>query len=165
MSSLSSNSIARCRLFSLISVQVGKACFDIRSPRETAAPISRSRRSGLRKTRPFLKTGFLGHVRGAVRPPGSARTDQVLEDLDSVSVYRQVRFITAPSMTTPTVTYFRSATSNLRASATIVVFLRRPDAPQLLRKIERLAPPVQPDSGPPAPTCLCERFPTSSAGF
>jgi hypothetical protein len=35
----------------------------IRSPRETAAPISRLRRSGLRKTRPFLKTGFLGHVR------------------------------------------------------------------------------------------------------
>jgi transposase InsO family protein len=30
----------------------------IRSPRETAAPISRLRRSGLRKTRPFLKTGF-----------------------------------------------------------------------------------------------------------
>ena len=45
----------------------------IRSPRETAAPISRLRRSGLRKTRPFLKTGFLGHVRMRfvhLDPPG-----------------------------------------------------------------------------------------------
>src|SRR5580704_1345377 len=45
----------------------------IRSPRETAAPISRLRRSGLRKTRPFLKTGFLGHVRMRfvhLGPPG-----------------------------------------------------------------------------------------------
>src|SRR6476660_7080009 len=45
----------------------------IRSTRETAAPISRLRRSGLRKTRPFLKTGFLGHVRMRfvhLDPPG-----------------------------------------------------------------------------------------------
>ena len=45
----------------------------IRSPRETAAPISRLRRSGLRKTRPFLKTGFLGQVRVRfvyLDPPG-----------------------------------------------------------------------------------------------
>src|SRR6266480_3732384 len=45
----------------------------IRSPRETAAPISRLRRSGLRKTRPFFKTGFLGHVRMRfvnLDPPG-----------------------------------------------------------------------------------------------
>ena len=38
----------------------------------------------------------------------------------------QAAFITAPSMTTPAVTYFQSATRSLRASATIVVFLRRP---------------------------------------
>ena len=44
--------------------------------------------------------------------------DQVLEDSnDSVSVYRQAAFITAPSMTTPAVTYFQSATSSFRASA------------------------------------------------
>jgi hypothetical protein len=35
-------------------------------------------------------------------------------------------FITAPSMTTPKVTYFQSATRSLRASATMVVFLKRP---------------------------------------
>ena len=40
--------------------------------------------------------------------------------------YRQAVFITAPSMTTPAVTYFQSATSSFRASATIVVLRRRP---------------------------------------
>ncbi len=34
--------------------------------------------------------------------------------------------MTAPSITTPAVTYFHNATNNLRASATIIVFLRRP---------------------------------------
>ena len=43
-----------------------------------------------------------------------------------MSVYRLAAFITAPSMTTPAVTYFQSATSSFRASATMVVFLRRP---------------------------------------
>ena len=38
----------------------------------------------------------------------------------------QAAFITAPSMTTPEVTYFHSATSSLRARAVIVTFLRRP---------------------------------------
>jgi hypothetical protein len=45
----------------------------IRSPRIAAAPTSRLRRSGLRKTRPFLKTGFLGHARVRfvyLDPPG-----------------------------------------------------------------------------------------------
>ena len=45
---------------------------------------------------------------------------------DSVSIYRLAAFITAPSMMTPAVTYFQSATSSFRASATMVVFLRRP---------------------------------------
>jgi len=39
---------------------------------------------------------------------------------------RQAAFIKAPSMTMPAVTYFQSATSSLRASATMVVFLKRP---------------------------------------
>jgi hypothetical protein len=39
---------------------------------------------------------------------------------------RQAAFITAPSMTMPAVTYFQSATSSLRASATMVVCLKRP---------------------------------------
>ena len=41
-------------------------------------------------------------------------------------VYRQAAIITAPSMMTPAITYFHSATSSFRASATMVVFLRRP---------------------------------------
>src|SRR3979490_179657 len=66
----------------------------IRSPRETAAPISRLRRSGLRKTRPFLKTGFFRPCSDAVRPPGSARTDQVLEDLRIRSAFI-VRYVSS----------------------------------------------------------------------
>ncbi len=34
--------------------------------------------------------------------------------------------MTAPSMTTPALTYFHKATSSLRASATIIDFLKRP---------------------------------------
>jgi hypothetical protein len=39
---------------------------------------------------------------------------------------RQVDFITAPSITTPATAYFHRAMRSLRASATIVGFLRRP---------------------------------------
>jgi len=49
----------------------------IRSPRIAAAPTSRLRRSGLRKTRPFLKTGFLGHAKVRfvhLDPPGLIRS-------------------------------------------------------------------------------------------
>ena len=82
---------------------------------------------GLRKTGPFSRMRLFKPSLEAVRPPGSARTDQVLEDFeDSVCVYRQAAIITAPSMMTPAVTYFHSATSSFRASATMVVFLRRP---------------------------------------
>src|SRR5260221_8534810 len=63
----------------------------------------------------------------SVRPPGSARTDQGPGRLrNSVNEYRQAGFITAPSMTTPAVTYFHNATSSFRATATIVVLRRRP---------------------------------------
>src|SRR5271166_7185534 len=62
----------------------------------------------------------------AVRPPGSTRTDQVLEDwrMRSVPIIRLAR-VAAPSMTTPAVAYFQSATSSFRASATIVVLRSR----------------------------------------
>ena len=40
--------------------------------------------------------------------------------------YRQAGLIMAPSITTPALTYFQSATSSFRASATIVVLRRRP---------------------------------------
>src|SRR5690606_17818985 len=47
-----------------------------------------------------------------------------LENL--VCVYCQAVFNTAPSMTTPACTYFHRATNNLRASATLALFLARP---------------------------------------
>lgn len=45
---------------------------------------------------------------------------------DECKVSDQAAFITAPSITTPAVAYFHSAMRSLRASATIVGFLRRP---------------------------------------
>jgi hypothetical protein len=66
----------------------------------------------------------------SVRPPGSVRTDHVpritvLDDVED-GAYRQAGLIMAPSITTPALTYFQSATSSFRASATIVVLRRRP---------------------------------------
>ena len=46
-------------------------------------------------------------------------------------------FITAPSMATPNVTYFHSATSSLRAMATMVVFFPRPPSTRALNHNER----------------------------
>jgi hypothetical protein len=81
---------------------------------------------GLRRTRPFSKAaswamavcGSSTWIRQDRSSPGRIE--------ESVSVYRQDAFITAPSMTTPAVTYFHRATSSFRAKATMVVFLRRP---------------------------------------
>jgi hypothetical protein len=50
----------------------------IRSPFATAAPTSRLRRAGLRKTRTFLENGVSRPRPASVRPPGSVRTDYVL---------------------------------------------------------------------------------------
>jgi hypothetical protein len=69
-----------------------------------------------------LEYGFLGHAKVRfvhLDPPGLLKSWKIK---NSVSVY-QAAFMTAPSMTTPAVTYFQSATSSFRASATIVVFL------------------------------------------
>ena len=52
----------------------------IRSPFRTAAPTSRLRRAGLGRAKPFCGSAFKPWLT-SVRPPGSARTDQVLEDL------------------------------------------------------------------------------------
>jgi len=80
---------------------------------------------GLRRTKPFSSSAFMpGYT--AVRPPGSASTDQVLGIAGLGRLYRQVVFIAAPSITTPAVTYFQSATSSFRASATIAVLRWRP---------------------------------------
>jgi hypothetical protein len=53
----------------------------IRSPFETAAPTSRLRRAGAQEDETILIFGVSSHGDCSVRPPGSARTDQVLEDL------------------------------------------------------------------------------------
>jgi len=65
---------------------------------------------------------------GSVRPPGSARPVGGSGRVVTLFLVEtsQACFITAPSMTTPNVTYFHSATSSLRARATIVGFFRRP---------------------------------------
>ena len=96
------------------------------TPFATAAPTSRLRRAGLRKTRTILENGVSGH--GLLRfvdldPSGLIRSWGLRNWLRA---YRQAAFITMPSMTTPAVTYFQSATRSFRASATIVVLRRRP---------------------------------------
>ena len=98
----------------------------IRSPFATAAPTSRLRRAGLRKTRTILENGVSGHglLRFVDLDPSGLILSWGLRDW--LGAYRHAVFITAPSMTTPAVTYFQSATSSFRASATIVVLRRRP---------------------------------------
>jgi hypothetical protein len=62
----------------------------------------------------------------SVRPPGSPELIRSWRFANLFSAYRQATFITAPSMTTPAVTYFHSATKSLRARATMIVFFMRP---------------------------------------
>ena len=77
---------------------------------------------GHRKAGPVFRTalnansrfGSLTWIHGADRAPGRRKGSD------------QAAFITAPSITTPEVAYFHSAIRSLRASATIVGFLRRP---------------------------------------
>ena len=99
----------------------------IRSPFATAAPTSRLRRAGLRKTRTFLENGVSGHglLRFVHLDPSGLITSRGLR-MSGRRAYRQAGLIMAPSITTPALTYFQSATSSFRASATIVVLRRRP---------------------------------------
>lgn len=62
-----------------------------------------------------------------VRSPGSVRTDQALgvRNCFSQQVVFQAFFMTAPSITTPKLTYFQRATSSLRASARIIGVFKR----------------------------------------
>ena len=84
----------------------------IRSPLKAAAPTSRLRRAGAQAGETILKIGVSGHGFRRFVHPDPPETDQVLEDLRiRSSVCHQAAFITAPSMTTPAVTYFQSATS------------------------------------------------------
>ena len=97
----------------------------IRSPFDgcTKIPLAAHR---AQEDETILETGVLGH--GLLRfvyldPPGLIRSRKMTEFGKSV---RQAAVIAAPSITTPAVTYFQSATSSFRASATIVVLRRRP---------------------------------------
>ena len=69
-------------------------------------------------------TAFQATGSGSVRPPGSAETDRVsVGRFQSLPIAFQALFTNAvPSMTPPAVPSFHSATSSLRASATMVVF-------------------------------------------
>src|SRR3954468_11106322 len=99
----------------------------IRSLRGAAAPTSRLRRVRAQEDETILRIGCSRPWPGAVRPPGSAGTDQV--PLDSGKVGQQpaqAGLRTAPSIKTPAVAYFQSATSSLRARAMIIVLPRRP---------------------------------------
>ncbi len=100
----------------------------IRSSREATAPRFRLRRAGSRG-RGHSSLRRLKPCNPSVRPPGSSEADRASADglwlLHFVCGRRSLPrdqlavFITAPSMTTPWVTYFHKATSSLRASATI----------------------------------------------
>src|SRR5271166_4738743 len=93
---------------------------------ETAAPTSRLLRAGAQANETILPIGISGH--GLSRfihldPPELIRSWKIA---NLFSACRQATFITAPSMRTPAVTYFHSATRSLRASATMIVFFMRP---------------------------------------
>jgi hypothetical protein len=81
---------------------------------------------GLRRARPFSFSAFqaMGILGSSTRirqdRSGPGRFEKLL------SFRRQAAFITAPSMMTPAVTYFHSATSSFRANATIITFFMRP---------------------------------------
>ena len=102
----------------------------IRSSREATAPQFRLRRAGSRG-RDHSSLRRLKPCNLSVRPPGSSEADPasadglwlfgcVRQNLPLGSVPDQAAdFITAPSMTTPWLTYFHNATRSLRASATI----------------------------------------------
>ena len=61
-----------------------------------------------------------------VRSPGSAGADQAPEGWKGKSFCFQAAIVSAPSKTTPAVTYFQKAISSFRAKATISTFRTRP---------------------------------------
>src|SRR5580704_18571718 len=84
----------------------------IRSPFATAAPTSRLRRAGLRKTRTFLENGVSGHglLRFVHLDPSGLITSRGIRDwMRGRRGYRRASLITAPSITTLALAYFQSA--------------------------------------------------------
>jgi hypothetical protein len=98
----------------------------IRSPLETAAPTSRLRRAGAQANETILPIGISVHGLPRFVHPDPPELIRSWRFANLFSAYRQATFITAPSMTTPAVTYFHSATKSLRARATMIVFFMRP---------------------------------------
>ena len=101
----------------------------IRSPCITTEPQSRLRRARLRWARPICSAAvarLFRPCREPGRPPGSAETDQISVDGEEGCCYQRAVRIVAPSITTPAVAYFQSATRSLRASAVIIVLRNRP---------------------------------------
>ena len=96
----------------------------IRSPFATAAPTSRLRRAGLRKTRTILENGVSGHglLRFVDLDPSGLILSWGLRDWLGAHRHAVFVFITAPSMTTPAVTYFQSATSSFAQAATVAFY-------------------------------------------
>jgi len=101
----------------------------IRSSRRATAPGFRLRRAGSRG-RGHSSLRRLKPCNPSVRPPGSSEADRASADglwwfccglslLPGPLPDQAAGFITAPSMTTPWVTYFHNATRSLRASATM----------------------------------------------
>jgi hypothetical protein len=93
----------------------------IRSPLLTAAPISRLRRARAQEGGTILFFGFFKPGQISVRSPGSAGADQAPEGWKGKSFCFQAAIVSAPSKTTPAVTYFQKAISSFRAKATIVL--------------------------------------------
>src|SRR6201987_2896024 len=90
----------------------------------TKIPLSAGRAQGRRE--PFSKAAFQAmacYGSSTLIPPGLIRSWEMTGLRWCI---RQATFIVTPSITTPAVTYFQSATSSFRASATIVVLRRRP---------------------------------------
>src|SRR5215204_5538512 len=98
----------------------------MRSLRGAAAPLSRLRRVRAQADETILQVGCSKPSSLSVRPPGSPGTDQAPVDGERGQHRAQAGLRTAPSIRTPAVTYFQSATSSLRARATIIVLPRRP---------------------------------------
>ena len=96
----------------------------IRSPHERLHQIPLAA-GGFGWTRPFYKSTFQAK-------PDVGSSYSILGGLSDGS--SQAFFMTAPSMTTPNAMDFHSATSSLRARATMVVFLPRPSAILLLNQ-------------------------------
>ena len=97
----------------------------IRSPFLSAAPISRLRRARAQEGGTILFFGFLSQAefRSAhLDPPELIRPQKIERE----NFCFQVAVISAPSKTTPVVTYFQKAISSFRAKATISTFRTRP---------------------------------------